>query len=588
MAGLPTVQVQFDDGTGTFSYDVTSFALLSDGFSISRGRGDTQSAPTAGQLTLTLNNADGRFTPGSTILGTPSPIKVDQRIRVRETVNGVTYTRFTGYVKSWVLGWLAVAESTAVVKITATDAQARAERRVLRAAFEEEALANSVGQLYLLNEPAGATISADTSGNQSAALTQAGTGTAVTYSGAEATFAGGKYLDVSTLGPAAPLTLLFKFKTSATSQGFFRLGALNVDITGGNFAVYSFSASQVLIPFTPDGAYHVFAIKLASSSSLTLYLDGSIIAGPGPFSPSWTSGSLSLGTSSSGNLLSTFTGTMSMVGLFPSALADATVASISSIMLNGLPVETDVARITRLAGYAGISMGTTDATLTSVPTVDITDQTAWQAIQDVCDATMGVAYINGSGTLDFHNRQRVTVKSAPDITLSGVVTADAEPTTDDQDLLNYLEVSASATGITQVIRNLTSETAHGRYSDSKSYLVITDVEASDRGNWLVSTRAEPASSGRYGTLNINLYGMSTAFQSATVAAMEHGTWLRVVAMPSQTTGGTTVDVVVEGITENQSGDGWIISCNVVPKKTLYPKIITLDTSVLDGTDLLGV
>ena len=116
---LPTLTVLLDDGTGTFPFDITSKVLGTDGYQITKGRDDWQGGVTAGELRLTLDNSDGRFTPGSTILGTPSPIVVDQRIRLFENliaggfdetgfdVGGFdpVYARFTGYVKSWPVTW---------------------------------------------------------------------------------------------------------------------------------------------------------------------------------------------------------------------------------------------------------------------------------------------------------------------------------------------------------------------------------------------------------------------------------------------------------------------------------------------------
>ena len=82
---LPTPTVLLDDGTGSFPYDVTDKVLAVDGYDLDRGRQDWQGGVTSGSLGLTLNNSDGRFTPGSTTIATPSPIRVDQQIRLIET-----------------------------------------------------------------------------------------------------------------------------------------------------------------------------------------------------------------------------------------------------------------------------------------------------------------------------------------------------------------------------------------------------------------------------------------------------------------------------------------------------------------------
>lgn len=580
--GLPTTRFYLDDGTGTFPDEITNYVLLTEGLiGPSRGRSDTDAAPTAGMVSFELNNATGAFTIGSTILGTPSPIKLDQRIRVRETVNGVTYNRFTGYVKSWAQGWSSVLANTATVRVTATDAQARAERRVLRSILQEEVLVDSPMAYYMLGEPEGTTAPADTSGNQTTAMSLQGSGPVPTFGAGTGpatetlpapTFNDGRYFQATLATAPTSVGLWFSTTTNdATTRRLLSRGS--IDLLSGHLWANSLSADLGAVN---DGTMHYLLV-----SGTTVYLDGVSVA------TGAASGSSRLRVAGD-DTYSGWIGTIAHVAAYNDAFLAADALAHYQAGTTGFANESGTARIARLAGYAGISTGTLDTSLTNVPYVDITGRTAWECIQEVCDAEMGVAYISGSGTLDFHNRQRVTVKTAPDLTLNGYVRPDAEPTTDDQDLLNYVEVSSSVTQIPQVIRSTSSETTHGRYSDSKSYLVGTDDEALDRGNWLVTTRAEPGSAGRYGSLTINLFGMDAARQSATLAALEHGCWLRVLNMPSQTPGGTTVDVVVEGIAENQSGTSWEITCNVVSKTALYPEVFVLDSSVLDGTDLLGV
>lgn len=618
--GLPNTRFYLDDGTGAFPDDITNYVLLVEGggMSLTRGRADTDSAVAAGTLNIVLNNRTGAFTPGSTILGSPTEIKLDQRIRVKETVNGVTYIRGTYYVKSWALSWLAVAEGTAVVRVTATDAQARAERRVLRSVVEEEILADSPTAYYTLGEPEGATTAADTSGNQAPALATSGTGTAVVFGTATgpstdgltaATFASGQYLLANVLGVSAvsQASLGVCFSTSTVSQTLAELylpgssTQLTLSIDSGGFLLASiipdsgavFATSVNAGPVVSDGLTHSVIVTFLAGVGLKLYLDGVLLGTSGGALGSQTltvsNFVLAAGADASGNITGgRLTGSLAHASYSTTALSGTRAIAQTTAATTGFAGESGVARITRIAGYAGLTIGTADTSLTNVPFVDFTGQSAWQAIQDVCDAEMGVAYIAGAGTLTFHNRQRVTMKTTPDLTLNGFIRPDAESVTDDQDLLNYLTVTSVTTGVDQVVRDTTSETTHGRYSDAKSFLVTTDPEAIDRGNWLIYTRKEPSSSGRYGTLTVNLYGMTPAQQSAAIAALEHGCWLRAIAMPTQTTGGTTVDVVVEGVAENQAGDEWSITCNVVAKAALYPKVFILDSSVLDGPDLLAV
>lgn len=592
--GLPTVQVLLDDGTGTFPYDVTSKTRL--GYAVTRGRSDELAAVNAGQMTTTHDNTDGRFTPGSTVIASPSPVKTDQRLRLKVTANATTVTRHTGYAQSFPVGWPGGGQELSEVTITTSDAQARAERRVLRSVVEEEIMADAPAAYYTLGEPEGATSAGDTSGNQAAALTMAGSGTAVTFGTATgpgtdgltaATFAGGQWLTTIFGGDwmTPPGAVEFAFSTTtndATTRTI--LGSLSGgDITLLNGHMYQ---NGVDFGFVADGAVHEVFWNGSERTALDNFgrfpaiapLYGYVgIGGPNTSSASGTP----------------FIGAISHVALYASTFSDISrITAHYNAMTTGFAGETDNARITRLAGYAGISTGTLDTSLTNVPFTDLTGRTAWECIQEVADAAMGVAFIAGDGTLRFHNRQKVVAKTTYDLTIdANQLDPGTAFTTDMQGVLNYVEVTAAGTSVTQVARNTASETTHGRYSDSKTYLVSTDAEALDRGNWLVGIHAEPTV--RVGTLSVDLLSMTAANQAAWLA-VEPSHWIRVTGLPSQTPGGTTADLVVQGIsdtlTAGPSGSEWTLSLNVV-SKSLYPTPWILQDAtygVLNSTTKLGL
>ena len=86
-----TVEIGFDTGGAKQSLgtvyddvvwtDVTAYVLAKDGITFSRGRAEAGQAAAAGQLTISFDNSDGRFTPGTTggpygQVHTRMPIKV--------------------------------------------------------------------------------------------------------------------------------------------------------------------------------------------------------------------------------------------------------------------------------------------------------------------------------------------------------------------------------------------------------------------------------------------------------------------------------------------------------------------------------
>lgn len=553
----PTVQVLLDDGTGTFPINITRWCLLTAGFTLSRGRQDWQSAVSAGELTLTLNNADGRFTVGSTILGSPSPIKVDQRIRLTETINGTTFIRFTGYVKQWPVTWPATVATWATVQLVATDAQARAERRVLGSITDEEVGLATPAAYYKCDEPAGALGAGDSSGNQMPSLLAAGAGNAVVFGNGGADFTAGQYLHAAVTAAPSPLGLLLtRSGLPATPEAVFTGFACEIVVeTSGKLSAYRAGslAAQTATSICDGLPHPVGLFGYGNPGQFTV--DGSTVA---------TWGTLGISLTFPQDLRFGGGGIVASTGL---------TGQISHIALGAVPglaqVESGTARLTRIAGYAGVPLGTLDTSLTNVAVSDTSGRSAWESIQEVADAEMGVAFIDGSGNLRFYNRNRVISKTTPDLTLAATfLAADVTASIDDQQIVNYFEVTSEATQVTQVVRDTASENAHGRYPQSKAYLVQTDQEVLDRGNWVIFTHQEPGA--RYGTLKINLYKMDPVLATAVLTAIDMGAWLRIVSMPAQNIGGTSADLVVEGYSEEGNEDTWQLVLNVSDKATVYP------------------
>lgn len=606
--GPPTPQVLLDDGTGTFPYDATSYVRLVDGIKISRGREDEQSDVTAGQCTVVFDNSTGAFTLGSTVIASPSPITIDNRLRVKYTANATAFDRHTGYLISDPVSWPTGGDLESRVSVTLTDAQARAERRPLKSYAEEEIIADSPLWYYPLSEPIGATVAVDHSGNQQPQQILTGSGSAVSFGTADGTttdsltaasFVGGQYLNgdggIGFSFGTPPYTVVLAFTTSGSGTVMTLFGnvtgtgpLVGVDATG--HLMTSIAGGLASTATVNDGQVHVATITFSNGggTNVRLYLDGVLVA----------SGSELSGAAGTRDIGKGFIGSISHVAMvFGTGPSPTRVAAYASAMLNGFAGESGTARITRLAGYAGIPIGTLDTSLTNVGFTDITNSSAWDAIKDAVDAEVGDTYVNGSGALDFHNRNRAVSKTAPDATVAAEFLAeDTSFAVDLQGVINYFEVTSSATGVTQVVRNTTSELGdgsvthpgHGRYPGSASYLVTTDAEALDRANWIVANHAEPQP--RAGTLTLDLLTM-TAAQQAACLALEADSWLRITGLPSQTPNGTTGDFVVQGIAaDTLTLTSWTLALNVVSRSLFAPVWILGDStySVLGSTTRLYV
>lgn len=591
--GLPTVQVLLDDGTGTFPYDITTYARMSEGIKGKRGRQDDQSAVTAGDVAFTLDNTDGRFSPGSTIIASPSPIQTDQKIRVKLTANAVTVNRYTDFVQQWPVGWPTGGDEFSTVDVIATDAQARAERRPLRTLLEE-LLVDGPGFMYPMQEDSSAVAAGDASGNQQPSMAIAGSGTPVAFGDTTGDFTGvkfskGKYLSSGqqltiAVGTAATFIVKFNSSTIPTPGGGSLIGSptdsvptpLSLGSTSGwlNSGFGGVSSAPTVVT---DGLDHVGVITITAGGTVTLYLDG-VNVNVGALSGSTTF------TVATGEGLTAKT---EYVGYYPSALSAARVLTISQALLNGFAGESGTARITRLAGYAGMSLGTLDASLTNLAAVAAGASTA-DALRDVADAEFGLIFIDGTGNLIFHNRSRVVTKTTPDVTIdANFLDEGTQFVVDMQGVLNYFETQASGTQATQVVENVVSENgdatrrAHGRYPGSKTYVVQTDAEALDRANWIVATHAQPAA--RVGSLVVDLLTM-TAAQQAAMLAVEPDTWLRVTGLPGQTPGSTTADFIIQGWSETLTALEWTLTLNATNKAAIYPTAWVLGDSVLGVLD----
>lgn len=113
----------FDTGTfaeGVFYTNVSADVISS---SIDRGRSRPLEQFQPGRCSVVLDNTSGDYDPnnlsGPYVTGGLTQVLPMAPIRIRETIGGVNYTRFTGYVDQWVQNPRGV--QTATTTVTATD-----------------------------------------------------------------------------------------------------------------------------------------------------------------------------------------------------------------------------------------------------------------------------------------------------------------------------------------------------------------------------------------------------------------------------------------------------------------------------------
>lgn len=590
MTGLSTLLVQLEDSAGDFTHDITAYVQMSDGWDFRRGRNDEDGEIEPASLTLTLTNNDSSFTLGSPAF---DGITTDKRIRVSETVGGVTYVRFTGYVQDWPVEWTSPMATTAECKVVAIDRQARFNRRNLRSVVENEILLDSPVAYYTLGEPSASTSAGDTSGNGNAPLTPVdalyGTGAPVVFGNAigpgtdgltAAEFAGGQYLSAP-LVPASTGTVELFITRGATSVGtaesFLDLGALEftIDYTSGVVLVNTTAGASTTT--VTDSEVHHVAITWAAGTA-SLYVDGALedtAAYAGTFNLFAVGGTP---TPDLGGLtnLSLFYGSLSHVALYDSELSGARIAAHYEAGSDGFETERADERIARLAAYAGVETADMDLETGAQASIaqDVTvSQKVSAAMSSVMEAEGGTLFIAGDGKLTMHNKSR-RVLAATSTAALALTTEDIDPgsvvwAADKDYLINTVNVTREG-GATQTSVNEASVAQFDEYPEDRTGLLLSNDDlALNVATWLSTAYGDVLP--RLASFSLDLLTLDETTVKAALA-LELGDRVTISGMPTQSPVATG-DLIVEGIKEDQSKGAWSLTFNTAPASLFHAWVL---------------
>lgn len=608
MSGMPTTLVKLDDGTGTYPYDVTSFVRRVDGITWSRGRGDELSENSPGTLNLTLDNTDGRFTLGSTS-GGYGAINVDRGIRV--SANGTT--RFTGFVQSWPVSWPGGGDTFCVVQATATDNLARLARRILRTSIEEEIVVANPAAFYTLSEAAGATQAGDSSGLGAPPLAITGTGAALAFGNGTGppdgltcvSFAGGKFLRNALPATYAPagngFTLECFFATTLTPasvapilmlsnvEGFsLTVPALFITAAGKLEGFVAGAAPIISAASVNDGlVHHAVLTVVAGGGAIVLYLDGVNVGSSSGAIALADLISLSIAPSDGGFAGATpYVGTVAHAACYTGVpLAVARVVAHNTAGTTDFFGETAQTRINRVKSYVGVGGIPDGGGTTLMGPRNQNGRSIADILAEVGQATFGSVWVNEIGDVESLNGWTVVGQSTPAATLdANWFGQDTSATVDMFGVVNYGTGKATGSENVATAQNAASITSHGAYRQDFEWNVSTDDQVLDRLNWTVSAYAEPQP--RVATLTLDLLTATPAVVTAALA-LKIMSFLRVTGLPTQTPGGTSRDVIIEGIAETVSTTEWTLTFNV--SQRILRSAWVLDDpvySILDSTTKL--
>lgn len=600
---VTTVEIAFDAGwTGTPTWtDVTSYVRHAAGISINHWRGNEGEQAAPSTLSLSLDNADGRFTPGNASGAYYPDVQKGRRIRVQSTVNGNTYDRFNGYINNWGVTWPGKVSTYSDCLVTASSRTARLGLGAeLRSIIEEAARVPDLIALYTLGEPEGSLSAFDTSGEGQPPLTQFGPGAVVTFGTAigpgtddltAASFAGGAGMRVATAETVTDHACGVFFSTSSASVVLAHWGA------NGNEALVSLDASgriqlggagspaTHLITATAynDGATHHF---LYDDASTAFYVDG---VSAGTFARTWSSITttqpatfwLALGREWSGTM-TTLTGTLAHATAWSRELTAGEAAEIAGAGLTGFAGDSPGDWLGRLAGFAGVPTGEQDFEAGQVADfagISIAGKTALAAMREVETTEGGVLFDALDGTLTFHDRaHRYGASSAFTLSYSnGNISDELAPLLDDQQQVNDM-TATNVNGVGARVLDTDSIDEHGYYRQSVDLATTDTLEPLSRASWTVAKYANPQT--RVSSLQVLFNTLSTPLTEAVLAA-EVGTKLTLTGLPSNAPASSMV-LFVEGRSETITAVEDRVSLRTSPAELF--DVLILDDSTYGELD----
>ena len=616
--------------------DVTAYVRMADGISITRGRSDEQSNIEPGRLSLTLNNADGRFTWGFSGGACYPNILPRKRIRVRVYEGDWWSDRFDGYVDGWPASFAGVSEQPRV-RITATDRLARLGRsRLLRHALHEEwgaasystdgwilddatysvldsttVLSGGLQWLYGLQESSGSTTAGDVSGAQgrptltTQQIGAEGTlefgaagilpeGTAAQFSPASAgngvtlTKAGGP---VSYVGGEFTLACQFAWtgttgaqlvQVGASPSGRIALAVTPTTVVATFASPAGGTATATKTVATGDNRPH-HALLTVSGGTAYLHVDQMAAATTTPPADMGSAQGLTIGGTTSADV--------HQVAWVAYSNVSVSVARAQELgMIGSGDAEMSGARVARLLRWLNIP--TADqwimAGQSQVSYQASGDAQALDLINEVCKVEGGRFWARGHGVFDFYDRSYDG--SSPfsfGADVSRVDPGEFEVVVDTSDLVNDITVSRPA-GATFRMRDEASIEAYGEFSAAATYYAASDDALRDLAAVRLSRYSQPVP--RVPSVKVNLLTDPWWYGRQVAMLVDLGTRINVYGLDAATTPGgvTDMDLIVEGVREDISPTTHTLAFTTSPAWGDLPWLLDdAARSQLDDTTVLG-
>lgn len=587
--------------------DVSDYVEGHQAVTITRGRGDEFAEAQPSTLTLTLDNKDGRFTPGNTASPYYPNVKRSTPVRFTVTDDGVTYRRYTGFVKEWPVVWPDASDTFASVTITAVTEQARlASRKTgLRALAVEEALLTLPAAFYPLNEATGSPAAVDVSANARPNLIasapnlfgQTGITPTDSYTSAKdirAKSTGGTRTVVPTTATgytvAAVIREDFAIPTigrapilSVVSTAANGTRGLSMHVTAGGFlgftyrngaGTYSATTSANVEPATSADNVQTFHVAIVvtrsgGTASFVAYVNGVPLADTFTARPVEA---VPLADIYSAQVLAAhndqydWKGTHAHAGVWDRALTQTEVYTLASAALTGFRGESPASRFQRICRYVGLSNPSVPVAASSaVMGLQPTDgKQPIELLRQVAATENGLLYEDADNVLTLRDQSYRQTSSGIAVSLSAAgqeIGGNLTAKLDDFGLINDVTVE-STDPLVAPAREVDADAvaADGTFED-------TITTAGDQATvdalaaFYVSAYADPRI--RIPELDVELTSLADT-QRAAMLALQLGDRVQLTQLPAQAPA-STLTFLVEGIQESitQTG-GWVMTLNLSP------------------------
>lgn len=606
-----TVEIAFNAGwTGTPTWtDVTDYVRHSDAISISHWREAEGEECSPSSLSLVLNNEDGRFTPGNSASPHYPNVTKGRRIRVRSSVNGVTYDRFNGYVDEWTVEWPGKVSPLATCEVTASSRMARlGSTSEMRSIVEEEILGDDPVAYYTLAEPVGSVTASDSSGTSKPQLY----GRKTTPTFGEATGPGndsltgvtltGGWLQATFSTAIVPASIECWFSTTGNDGYVIAMGDMAASVTPGGKMSDGVGSNST--PSVNDGNVH-HVVLTRNGSDVVAYLDGA------QFSSTAGGSSSSAVDMYVGDAFS-FTGPVMTVSVthaavYTTALSAARVADHYASGVDAFAGEFAGERLEHYARFAGVGAADQDFETgqSTLAHIDTAGKTVLAAMRTVEETEGGVLFDALDGKLTFHDRaHRYGADSSFTLDYaSGQIANELRPVLDDQMMCNDMTVTKAdvpaeevaetpeeeipvSQGVSSRVTDQGSIDDYGSYRQSLELATTDGNEPNNRAAWIVSRYADPTV--RVSSLEVQLASsaIGTALTQSILSA-EVGTMLTLTNLPSNAPS-SSMRLFVEGLSESITADSHVVGISTSPAE-LFDVWILDDPilSVLDSTTRLA-